>query len=216
MKNSKVKHISIITILLIVTIALVYGIYLRSQPTTQADLINTQEEEQPKVKVEDIENNVTIDVPEIKINETEQAKEDQDQEHEITLEVEKPTVPPKPEPPKEERHKEEATSNKANTDNESIPKDKDEVQNGDEENSNPPKYEEPPKAKESEEEPVKNPVVVTPETPKDTSEDKGDTVVPDSENPFLKPPSEVPSNGDRGERDSSDYGDGEWGTGDKF
>lgn len=218
MKNNIVKRISISSILLIVAITIAYGIYLKSQPTTQVDSIETQEEKQPKVKVEDVENKVTVDVPEMKITESEQEKKNQNQEKEVMVEVEKPIVPPKPEPPKDNHPKEESSSKPVNTDTKPIPKDEDVVKNGDEEeNPNPPKYEEQPNVEENpKEDPVKDPVIITPEVPEDTTEDKDENAVPDSENPFLKPPSEVPGNGDRGERDSSNYGEGEWGTGDKF
>lgn len=215
MKNNIVKRISISTILLIVALTIAYGIYLKSQPTTQVDqIVETQEEQQPEVKVEDIENKVTFDVPEIKITEPEQEKKNQNQEEEVMVEIEKPVVPPKPEPPKDDLPKEEPSSDPVNTDTDPIPKDEDVVKEGDEEeNPYPPKYEEQPKV---EEKPVKDPVIVTPEVPKDTSEDKGNNLVPDSENPFLKPPANQENNNAPGGHDGSNYGDGEWGSGDKF
>lgn len=221
MKNNRIKQITIISVLIVVAIALVYGIYQKSQPTIQPD-IGVNNEESKKVKVEDIEEKPTIKVPDIKIT---KQKEDNDKEEEkekdkldnvkdkdieqVIVEVEKPVVPPKPELPKEE-----PVDELTKSDTKSIPSDENAVKNGDEEeNSNPPTYDEPPTI---EEKPIENPVIVTPDAPKDTSEDKSENLVPDAENPFLKTPSSVPSNGARGERDSSNYGDGEWGTGDKF
>ena len=222
MKNTKVKYISIITMLFIVTIIIFYGIYSKSKPVTKVDQLDKQEK-QPDVKVEAIEGKVTIEVPEIKTTEVEQDKKDNVQEEEVIVEVEKPTVPPKPEQPQSEAEAENQTeketpSKPVENDTKPIPKNEDVVKEGDEEeNPNPPNYEEPPKVEEKAvQEPVKDTVVVTPEVPEDTLDDRGNNLVPDSENPFLRPPSEVPSNGNRGERDSSNYGDGEWGTGDKF
>jgi hypothetical protein len=214
MKNNIVKRISISTILLIVALTIAYGIYLKSQPTNEVDHIDTHEEKQTEIKVEDIENKATFDVPDVEATELEKEKQNEYKEEEIIVEVEKPIVPPKPEPPREEQPKEEPSSKLANTDTKPIPKDKDVVTEGDEqENPNPPIYEEQPKV---EEKPIENPVVVTPNVPEDRTEDKGEKLVPDSNNPFLKPPSEVPTNGDGGEIKSDEYSDYVPNTGDKF
>ncbi len=114
MKNNRIKQITIISVLLVIAIALVYGIYQKSQPIIQPD-VGVNNEESKKVKVEDIEEKSTIKVPDIKVieqnndNEMEEEKEtdevdnikDKDIE-EVTVEVDKPVVPPKPELPKEE------------------------------------------------------------------------------------------------------------------
>ena len=100
---------------------------------------------------------------------------------------------------------------------ETIPKNEDVVKEGDEEEKlNPPNYEELPKVKKAVQEPVKDPVVVAPEVSKETSDDRGNNLVTDSENPFLRLPSEVPSNGNRGEIESNEYSDYVPNTGDKF
>jgi hypothetical protein len=59
-------------------------------------------------------------------------------------------------------------------------------------------------------------VTYTPEVEEEepVEEVRGSNQVPDSENPFLQ--DDIPSNGDGGEMNGEDYGDGEWGTGDKF
>lgn len=59
-------------------------------------------------------------------------------------------------------------------------------------------------------------VTYTPEVEEEepVEEVRGTNQVPDSENPFLQ--DDIPSNGDGGEMNGEDYGDGEWGTGDKF
>ncbi|QUH31128.1 hypothetical protein [Vallitalea guaymasensis] len=221
MKNNRNKQITIVCALIVVAIVLIYGIFKLSQPTTQSDL-DVNDKESEKVKVEDIDKETTITVPDIKTNEQKEVNDketekelqqrDNDKEkdiQEVNVEVEKPIVPPKP-----NLSKEEPINEPTESEMKPISSDEDGLKSGDEEeNTKSPTYDIKPTV---EEKPIENPVVITPDVPKDTSEDKDENVVPDSENPFLKSPSSIPSNGDRGERDSSNYGDGEWGTGDKF
>ena len=206
MKNTKVKYISIITILFIVAIIIFYGIYSKSKPVTQVDQLDKQEE-QPYVKVEAIENKVTIEVPEIKTTKVEQDKKDNVQEEEVIVEAENQT-------------EKETPSKQAETDTKPIPKNEDVVKEGDEEeNPNPPNYEEPPKVEEKPvQESAKDPVVVTPEVPEDISDDRSDNLVPDSENPFLKPAQDRDNSELEGGNQGSDYyQDGrKAGEGDKF
>lgn len=219
MMKNKMKHISLITILLIIGITLAYGIYQRSQPSAEVDKIDIEEAGQPKVEVEDIEKKSSITVPEIKKAESEEVEKENSQEKVTKVEVEKPIIPPKPELPKEEEdNAQEEKSQAVETYIKPIPKEEDIVREGDEEeNPNPPKYEEPPKVEDKPTiKPDKDPVIVTPEVPEDTSEDKGNKLVPDSENPFLKPPSEVPTNGDRGGVNATDNSEYIPNTGDKF
>lgn len=162
-----------------------------------------------EVNVEDIEEKVTVDVPEIERIEPKEDIENKEENIEVTDKVEKPIVPPTPKLPKEEVvNKPEKTKVNPIIGNEDV------IKNGDEEeNPNPPKYEETPTI---EEELIENPVIVTPEVPTDTTNEKSENLVPDSENPFMQPPSNVPSNGNRGEVEGTKNSDYVPNTGDKF
>ncbi|WDV44061.1 hypothetical protein PV797_11025 [Clostridiaceae bacterium M8S5] len=215
MKNNKVKHISLITVLLIIAIALSYGIYIKSQSPKQADTLNAEKEKAPEVKVEDIEKK-DIDVPKIKVTEPKNQKDKEGKVEKTTIEVEKPIVPPKPEPPKEEPKE----NDKEDIKTIPIKVEEDKVKEGDiEENPNPPKYEETTKVKNKPVDTVKNPVEVTPEVPENASkDDKGDNLVPDSKNPFLKRSEKQENNNAPGGHNGTDfYQDGrKAGEGDKF
>lgn len=214
--KDRMKYISVVAILLIFAIALGYGIYQRLQPTTQINQMESEEEKQLEVNVEDIEPEKIVDVPEIQNSQQNQEVKEEKSNDETTLDVDEPTVPPAPESPEKESG-EEQVEEITDTEVELIPESEDTVKKGDEEeNPEPPKYEEPPKVEEIEQ--PENPVVVTPKVPEVTDDKQEGDVVPDSENPFLKPPSEVPSNGNGGEKKGEDYYEngGKAGEGDKF
>jgi hypothetical protein len=214
--KDKMKSISVAMILLILAVVLSFGIHQRLQSPTQTDQPESEAEKQTKVHVEDIETEDLVDVP--KIQNLEQNQEDQEEKSNIetTLKVDEPTVPPTPKSPEKETEVK-LVNEDIDTKVEVIPESEDKVKEGDEEeNPKPPKYEEPPKAEETKQ--PENPVIVTPEVPKDTDGRHGENLVPDNENPFLKPPSEVPSNGEGGEMKGEDYyqDGGKAGEGDKF
>jgi hypothetical protein len=212
--KDRMKYISVVAILLIVAIALGYGIYQRLQPTTQIDQMESEVEKQLEVNVEDIEQEEIVDVPEIQNSEQNQEVKEEKSNDEIILDVDEPNVPPAPESPEKESG-EESVEEITDTEVELIPESEDTVKKGDEEeNPEPPKYDEPPKTEETEQ--PENPVVVTPKVPQETDDKQEENVVPDSENPFLKPPSEVPSNGNRGGVDGKEHSDYDPNTGDKF
>jgi hypothetical protein len=212
--KDRMKYISVVAILLIVAIALGYGIYQRLQPTTQINQIDSEVETQLEVNVEDIEQEEIVDVPEIQNSEQNQEVKEEKSNDEIILDVDEPKVPPAPESPEKESG-EEPVEEITDTEVELIPESEDTVKKGDEEeNPEPPKYDEPPKTEETEQ--PENPVVVTPKVPQETDDKQEENVVPDSENPFLKPPSEVPSNGNRGGVDGKEHSDYDPNTGDKF
>lgn len=212
--KDRMKYISVVAILLIVAIALGYGIYQRLQPTTQINQIDSEVEKQLEVNVEDIEQEEIVDVPEIQNSEQNQEVKEEKSNDEIILDVDEPKVPPAPESSEKESG-EEFVEEITDTEVELIPESEDTVKKGDEEeNPEPPKYDEPPKTEETEQ--PENPVVVTPKVPQETDDKQEGNVVPDSENPFLKPPSEVPSNGNRGGVDGKEHSDYDPNTGDKF
>ncbi|MCT4563538.1 MAG: hypothetical protein N4A68_04390 [Maledivibacter sp.] len=212
--KDRMKYISVVAILLIVAIALGYGIYQRLQPTTQINQIDSEVKKQLEVNVEDIEQEEIVDVPEIQNSEQNQEVKEENSNDEIILDIDEPKVPPVPESPEKESG-EESVEEITDTEVELIPESEDTVKKGDEEeNPEPPKYDEPPKTEETEQ--PENPVVVTPKVPQETDDKQEENVVPDSENPFLKPPSEVPSNGNRGGVDGKEHSDYDPNTGDKF
>lgn len=215
MKN-RMKYISVVTILLIVAVAVAlgYGIYQNLQPTSQINQIESEVEKQPEVNVEDIETEITVNVPETENSEQNQQIKNEQSGDETSIEVDEPTVPPAPESPEKEST-EEPVEEVTETEVELIPESDDTVKEGDkEENPKPPKYEEPPKVEETKQ--PDNPVVVTPQVPQETDDNQEGNVVPNTENPFLNPPSEVPSNGNRGGVDGKEHSDYEPNTGDKF
>lgn len=214
--KDRMKYISVVAILLIFAIALGYGIYQRLQPTTQIDQMESEVEKQLEVNVEDIEQEKIVDVPEIQNSEQNQEVKEEKSNDEIILDVDEPTVPPVPESPEKESG-EEPVEEITDTEVELIPESEDTVKKGDEEeNPEPPKYGEPPKTEETEQ--PENPVVVTPKVPQETDDKQEENIVPDSENPFLNPPSQQEGNDAPGKHDGEEYyeKDGKAGEGDKF
>lgn len=213
MKTNRTKQVAIVGALLVVVIVLAYGIYEKTQPNPQVDVMENSEAT-PEVSVEDIENKITVDVPKIQETESVESKQGEVVKQQVPVEVEKPVVPPKPKLPENNEAKEESVSEPVESETNPIPKEEDVIKSGDEEeNAKPPTYEEQPKV---EEEPVENSVVVTPNVPEDTSNDRGGNLVPDSENPFMQPSEKQENNNAPGGHKGSEFGDGEWGTGDKF
>ncbi len=206
MKNNRIKQITIVCVLILVAIGIGYNVYEKTLVPAEQDTI-ADENIKKEVKPQDIEDDKpTVEVAGIKEDEPVQKEKEQ----EVPTEVEKPVVPPAPELPKQENVEEHPVEEK-----DKLPDGEHEVQEGDTEiNPEPPVREESPTVEPQE--PVENPVVVTPDAPTDTEGDNGSNLVPDSENPFAKPPTKRPDSGLEGGSEGSDYGDGEWGTGDKF
>jgi hypothetical protein len=214
--KDKMKYIGIAMILLILAVVLSFGIHQKLQPSTQIDQPAPEAEKQTEVYVEDIEVEEIADVPKIQTPEKNQEDKEEKSNIETTLEVDEPTVPPTPKSPEKETEVK-LVNEDIDTKVEVIPESEDKVKEGDEEeNPEPPKYDEPPKVEETKQ--PENPVIVTPEVPKDTDGRHVENLVPDNENPFLKPASEVPSNGEGGEMKGEDYyqDGGKAGEGDKF
>ena len=214
--KDRMKYISVVAILLIVAIALSYGIYQRLQPTTQIDQMDSEVDKQQEVNVEDIEQEEIVDVPEIQNSEQNQEVKEENSNDKIILDVDEPKVPPAPESPEKESG-EEPVEEITNTKVELIPESEDTVKKGDEEeNPEPPKYDEPPKTEETEQ--PENTVVVTPKVPQEIDDKQEENTIPDSENPFLNPPSQQEGNDAPGKHDGEEYyeNDGKAGEGDKF
>lgn len=189
--NMKTKRVMLISTFLVIGIALVGAIYIKTNTKNMNEDILIREKESDNTVVDTIEepgkDEEKIEVPEIREEEV-----IKDIDNKVEKEVIEEPLPKEPEKPK-------------STPPEKKPQTKDDVEDITKE----PEYdkEEVIYIPEEKEEPQteKDPV------PKDNEEDN---LVPESENPFLQ--DNIPNNGDGGEMKLDDVTDHVPGTGDKF
>lgn len=189
--NMKTKRVMLISTFLVIGIALVGAIYIKTNTKNMNEDILIKEKESDDTVVDNIEEpekgEEKIEVPEIREEEV-----IKDIDNKVEKEVIEEPLPKEPEKPKS-----------------TPPEKKPQTKDGVEDMTKEPEYDEEeviyiPEEKE-EPQTEKDPA------PKDNEEDN---LVPESENPFLQ--DNIPNNGDGGEMKGEDLGDGEWGTGDKF
>ncbi len=194
MKKMNSKQITLVTGTSLIIVAVIFGALIFSKLNTgevsKDNVLSENQEDTPVV--EEIEKSEElkkiVEVPKIQNTET---KVIEDNEEVVSIEEPMPEPPEKPEL--------------------EAPKDKPETNDDLEDMENVPEYNEEELVVETEEVVVVNEPQESTE-PDSVEEEYESNLVPPSENPFLNPENAAKPI----ELDGSDFGDGEWGTGDKF
>jgi hypothetical protein len=195
MKKINSKQITVVTGTSLIIVAVVFGALIFSKlntgDVTKDTLSSENQDNTPIVEEIEVSEEVKpiVEVPKIQDNETEVIKDDEE-----VVSIDEP-LPEPPEKPELE-----------------APEGKPETTDDLEDMDNVPEYNEEDLVVETEEVVVVNEPQESTE-PEPIVEDEGESnLVPPSENPFLNPNNAAKPI----ELDGSDFGDGEWGTGDKF
>jgi hypothetical protein len=195
MKKINSKQITVVTGTSLIIVAVVFGALIFSKlntgDVTKDTLSSENQDNTPIVEEIEVSEEVKpiVEVPKIQDNETEVIKDDEE-----VVSIDEP-LPEPPEKPELE-----------------APEGKPETTDDLEDMDNVPEYNEEDLVEKTEEVVVVNEPQESTE-PEPIVEDEGESnLVPPSENPFLNPNNAAKPI----ELDGSDFGDGEWGTGDKF
>jgi hypothetical protein len=195
MKKMNSKQITLVTGTSLIIVAVIFGALIFSKlntgEVTKDNLSSENQDNMPVVEEIEVSEEVkkVVEVPKIQDIEIEIIK---DNEEVVSIDEPMPEPPEKPEL--------------------EAPKDKPETNDDLEDMENVPEYNEEDLVVESEEVVVVNEPQESTEPEPVVEEEYESNLVPPSENPFLNPENAAKPI----ELDGSDYGDGEWGTGDKF
>jgi len=195
MKKMSSKQITMVTGTSLIIVAIIFGALIFSKLNTgevENDSLSSEiQDNTPVVEEIEVSEEVmpNVEVPKIKDTETVEIK---DNEEVVSIDEPLPEPPEKPEL--------------------DAPEDKPETTDDLEDMDNVPKYNEEDLVVETEEVVMVNEPQESTEPEPVVEEESESNLVPPSENPFLNP-----DNASKPiELDGSDFGDGEWGTGDKF